>query len=90
MTFYFIGRGTAVIAVGLIPRLAAVYLVVSRNNFTRKEKLFIVLSWIPKATVQVPETQELTMGVFCWSTLEYRTLSILCKSELEIKDKGHH
>ena len=38
---------------GLIPRLLMVYLVVSRNNFSRKEKIFLMLSWIPKATVQV-------------------------------------
>ena len=43
----------AVIVVGMIPRLAMVYLMVSQNNFSRKEKLFLVLSWIPKATVQV-------------------------------------
>ena len=50
---HFTGRGMAVIVVGMIPRLAVVYLMVSRNNFSRKEKLFLVLSWIPKATVQV-------------------------------------
>ena len=39
----------------MIPRLLMVYLVVSRNNFSRKEKIFLMLSWIPKATVQVGE-----------------------------------
>ncbi|XP_028408354.1 sodium/hydrogen exchanger 9B2-like [Dendronephthya gigantea] len=47
-----IGRGIAILVIGMIPRLLMVYLVVSRNNFTRKEKLFLTLSWIPKATVQ--------------------------------------
>ena len=52
-TVLFSGRGIAILVVGLIPRLLMVYLVVSRNNFTRKEKIFLMLSWIPKATVQV-------------------------------------
>ncbi|CAB4028608.1 sodium hydrogen exchanger 9B2-like [Paramuricea clavata] len=47
-----IGRGIAILVVGMIPRLLMVYFVVSRNNFTRKEKIFLMLSWIPKATVQ--------------------------------------
>ena len=48
-----LGRGIAILVVGMIPRLLMVYFVVSRNNFTRKENIFLMLSWIPKATVQV-------------------------------------
>jgi hypothetical protein len=50
-----LGRGIAILVVGMIPRLLMVYFVVSRNNFTQKEKIFLMLSWIPKATVQVKQ-----------------------------------
>jgi hypothetical protein len=50
-----LGRGIAILVVGMIPRLLMVFLVVSRNNLERKEKIFLMLSWIPKATVQVKQ-----------------------------------
>jgi solute carrier family 9B (sodium/hydrogen exchanger), member 1/2 len=47
-----IGLGFACICISLIFRCLATYLSVSWNDFNLKEKMFILVSWIPKATVQ--------------------------------------
>jgi len=44
--------GMAVIAVGLLFRAVGTYLSLFGANLTRKEKLFCVVAYIPKATVQ--------------------------------------
>ena len=48
-----LGRGLATLAVGLVLRIAVTYAVVFGNKLSVKEKLFISLAWLPKATVQV-------------------------------------
>eukprot|EP00112_Aurelia_sp_Birch-Aquarium-sp1_P023460 Seg700.2 transcript_id=Seg700.2/GoldUCD/mRNA.D3Y31 product="Sodium/hydrogen exchanger 9B2" protein_id=Seg700.2/GoldUCD/D3Y31 len=47
-----VGRGLATLAVGLVLRIAVTYAVVFGNKLSVKEKLFISLAWLPKATVQ--------------------------------------
>lgn len=47
-----IGMGLATLAVGLLVRLTVTYLVVAGQGFTVKERIFIALAWLPKATVQ--------------------------------------
>ena len=38
---------------GVTLRITIAFLAVTGNKFTVKEKLFIAISWLPKATVQV-------------------------------------
>lgn len=47
------GLGVACVAIGLVVRLLATFLLVHFGGFTWKEKLFIAVAWTPKATVQV-------------------------------------
>ncbi|XP_061664998.1 sodium/hydrogen exchanger 9B2 isoform X3 [Syngnathoides biaculeatus] len=47
-----VGLGAAVIAVGLVVRLVATFALVHGAGFALKEKLFIAVAWLPKATVQ--------------------------------------
>ena len=50
------GLGFAVLLIGLVFRLLVSFLAVFRAGFNMKEKLFIPLAWLPKATVQVSIT----------------------------------
>lgn len=43
----------ACILIGLLVRLLVTFLLVHLGGFTLKEKLFIAVAWLPKATVQV-------------------------------------
>lgn len=43
----------ACITIGLLIRLLATFLLVHLGGFNLKEKLFIAVAWMPKATVQV-------------------------------------
>jgi len=47
-----IGLGIAVILICLIFRLAGTFLAISFAGFDLKEKIFLCLAWLPKATVQ--------------------------------------
>ncbi|XP_061620545.1 sodium/hydrogen exchanger 9B2 isoform X1 [Phyllopteryx taeniolatus] len=47
-----VGLGVAVIAIGLVVRLVATFGLVHGAGFVLKEKLFIAIAWLPKATVQ--------------------------------------
>ena len=44
--------GVAVLCIGLVFRVIASYLAVGCGNLTPKERLFVSLAWLPKATVQ--------------------------------------
>lgn len=48
---YVLG-GLVILLTGLAVRLAVTYLSASTSHFTARERLFIALAWIPKATVQ--------------------------------------
>lgn len=41
-----------VLAVGVVGRICMTYIAVSGIKFTHKEKLFVSVAWLPKATVQ--------------------------------------
>lgn len=47
------GLGLACIFIGLVIRLIVTFLLVHFGGFNLKEKLFIAVAWLPKATVQV-------------------------------------
>ena len=47
------GLGIAVLAIGMALRLVVSFLAVFGLNLTLREKFFIPLAWLPKATVQV-------------------------------------
>ena len=57
-----VASGVATLAVGLVVRCAVTYIVVLGNNLNLKEKLFCVISWLPKATVQA------AIGSLCLDT----------------------
>lgn len=52
-TSSFIGRGISTLAVGLLLRILVTYLVTFGNCLTLKDRVFICIAWLPKATVQV-------------------------------------
>jgi NhaP-type Na+/H+ or K+/H+ antiporter len=45
-------KGVCIVCVGLAFRLGGAYLATSNGGLTPKERLFIAISWLPKATVQ--------------------------------------
>lgn len=47
------GLGLACISIGLVIRLLITFLLVHFGGFNLKEKFFISVAWLPKATVQV-------------------------------------
>ncbi|XP_064619907.1 sodium/hydrogen exchanger 9B2-like [Lineus longissimus] len=47
-----VGLGVAVLCIGLVFRVVASFLVVFRTNLTWRERFFIPIAWLPKATVQ--------------------------------------
>ncbi|XP_045075032.1 sodium/hydrogen exchanger 9B2-like, partial [Coregonus clupeaformis] len=48
-----VGMGMACLATGLVTRVLFTFLMVFFGGFNMKEKLFISMAWLPKATVQV-------------------------------------
>ena len=48
----FVGRGILLLFVGLIARLLTSVLCVWSGEFNMRERVFIAISWLPKATVQ--------------------------------------
>ena len=47
-----VGIGIGIIAIGLSVRLPMVVACMSRTNLTAKERAFVAIAWLPKATVQ--------------------------------------
>lgn len=47
-----VGLGIAVLGIGLVIRIVVAYLAVFGTNLNLKERLFVPLAWLPKATVQ--------------------------------------
>ena len=52
MSLSTVGWGTLVLLSGLSSRTVAAYLAVSGGDNNYKEKIFVSLAWLPKATVQ--------------------------------------
>lgn len=48
-----VGYGLIAVIVGLIFRMITSFLVVMGGDLNIKERLFVALAWLPKATVQV-------------------------------------
>lgn len=57
------GLGLGCISIGLVIRVLVTFLLVHFGGFNLKEKVFIAVAWLPKATVQVrmcvPQQQDL-------------------------------
>lgn len=47
-----VGLGVLVLVIGLVLRIVASYLAVLGGNLTLRERIFVSLAWLPKATVQ--------------------------------------
>lgn len=52
LSVYTVGLGVATLSVGLLVRMSMTFIVVLFAGFNVKEKIFISLAWMPKATVQ--------------------------------------
>ncbi|ROL01526.1 Sodium/hydrogen exchanger 9B2 [Anabarilius grahami] len=52
LSAYTVGLGVATLCVGLLVRVLVTFCVVLFAGFNMKEKIFISLAWMPKATVQ--------------------------------------
>ena len=64
--FVFAGEGVAVLCIGLAVRCFVAFLAVFGTNFNMKERFFIPLAWLPKATVQVG-----VASIICLLSLQY-------------------
>jgi hypothetical protein len=53
--FFPAGQGLLIIVVGLVVRLTIAFLATFGNKFRWRTMIFIAISWIPKATVQVSQ-----------------------------------
>lgn len=51
--FFLKGMGIATLVISLVIRLITTYLGLLGNDLNLKERLFIAIAWLPKATVQV-------------------------------------
>ena len=49
----FSGKAFGLLTVAMVIRVIVTFLVVSGNNLSIKDKLFVAIAWSPKATVQV-------------------------------------
>ncbi len=47
-----VGLGILVLVIGLVVRIFVSYFAVFGGNLTLKERIFVALAWLPKATVQ--------------------------------------
>jgi len=75
-----IGMGVLVLIIGLTLRIGASFLAVSFGDISIKERLFVSLAWLPKATVQaaigplaLDNAKLLSSGKIwsiCWTNLE--------------------
>lgn len=74
--------GLATLAVGLVFRLITSFLVVLGANLNIKERIFVALAWLPKATVQVCceiiAEQVQRPGAFSDFPLKYEIKMSLC------------
>lgn len=57
-----VGGSLGVLGLGLATRTATASLVTLGAGFAWKERLFIALAWLPKATVQVPSSAALPIS----------------------------
>ncbi|XP_024120434.1 sodium/hydrogen exchanger 9B2 isoform X1 [Oryzias melastigma] len=82
-----VGLGMACISLGLLLRLIVTFLLVHYAGFNLKEKLFIAVAWLPKATVQAAigskaldmarEQEDATLIKFGLDVLTLAVLAIL-------------
>ncbi len=49
----YIGQAFVLLICGLVLRTLSSLIVLTRSGFSWKEKIFVAIAWIPKATVQV-------------------------------------
>ena len=52
MQLFLPGKGVGMLAASLVVRFVMTYFVLLGNNLDRRERLFIAIAWLPKATVQ--------------------------------------
>ena len=47
------GRAFGLLTIAMIVRLIVTFFVISGNNLSIRDKIFVAIAWSPKATVQV-------------------------------------
>lgn len=52
---HYLGFAVIIIICGLIPRIMVAYLATADPKFTKKERVFMASTWIPKATIQAAQ-----------------------------------
>ena len=68
----FIGWGILTLAIGLVVRSAVDFTVTFRTGFNMKERVFITLTWLSKATVQV----RIGTISYMWRIFTNKTISL--------------
>ncbi|GMT03432.1 hypothetical protein PENTCL1PPCAC_25606, partial [Pristionchus entomophagus] len=79
--------GVLVLAIGVATRTAIAFVAVMGSGLTRRERLFVALAWIPKATVQAalaPAAIEMTKGGGYGSEYEEASLIVFSLAVLSI------
>lgn len=57
--FYFLGYSILVVVLAIICRMVITPFIMFGANLNVKEKIFVSLAWLPKATVQVSKQPKL-------------------------------
>jgi hypothetical protein len=68
-----LGRGIATLAIGLMLRTLVTYLVTFGNDLRLKERLFICIAWLPKATVQVGNSFLAVHATYCRNKIDFES-----------------
>jgi len=50
---FITGKAFGLLTIAMVLRLIVTFLVVSGNNLSIRDKIFVAIAWSPKATVQV-------------------------------------
>ena len=77
-----VGYGLAVLAIGLTIRIIVSYLAVMGGDLSLKERIFVALAWLPKATVQA------ALGPVALDTLKHSDLDDSSEEFLTRKNLG--
>ena len=62
MCYFTVGKAFALLTMAMVVRLIVTFIVVSGNELSIKDKIFVAIAWSPKATVQVRPQAYATMG----------------------------
>lgn len=67
-----VGFGLLTLLISVTFRIITTYFCVIGGNLNIKERLFVALSWLPKATIQVKQSQQNTSNIMQWAIMRYK------------------